>query len=119
MEPTTIILLLALLFGGVEHIQKEAAQDQVVELETQLQEAHQTIQTVKEVNETNASTIDQITAANSQCVEILEETKQRQAGYIEANRISQVRIETLENIVDSFEWSAQPIPLELIDQLKD
>ncbi len=119
MDPASIVIIVLLLFGGVEHIQKEAAQDKVVELETQLQEAHEAIETVKEVNESNASTINQITAANIQCVEILEETKKRQAGYVEVNRFNKVRIETLENIVNSFEWSAQSIPLELVEQLKD
>ena len=119
MEPIEWILALSLLFGGYEHFQKEAAQDQVAELEVKLDEANEVISTIKEVNETNADTIDQIANANNQCIAVLEETKQRQAGYSEANRLNQARIQALENLVDNFEWSDQPIPDLLLDQLKD
>lgn len=117
MEPTTIALILLLVFGGVEHVQKEKAHDKIEMLEASLQKAEENLQTTIEVNETNASTITEIDNARIKCVADLEETRAKQADFAALNEGNKFRIKELEKLVDSFEWSSVRIPAELLDQI--
>ena len=117
MEPTTVIIVLLLLFGGAEHLSKEKAQAEVLRLETSLQETNEELKTALGVNESNASTIVQINNANSQCVADLEETRRLQSYFAEINADSKATIEELESAVDSYDWSSERIPSGLLDKI--
>ena len=117
MEPTSIIIVLLLLFGGSEHLSKTKAKAEVERLETVLQETNQELQTAVEVNESNAGTIIQINNANSQCVADLAETRRLQAHFAEVNADGAATIEELESAVDSYDWSSVRIPSGLLDKI--
>jgi hypothetical protein len=117
MEPTTIIIIGLLLFGGVEHIQKEKAQDEIIELKAELSEAQENTQKAVEVNKTNADTIATIDNSRLQCLRDLKESKARQADYAAINEDRAVRIEELESLVDSYDWSSVRIPAELVREI--
>lgn len=117
MEPTTLVIIALLLFGGYEHIQNEKAEERIETLETQLQETKQNYETTKEVNENNASTIATIDNARLQCLFDLKESKARQADFERINQNSAIRIEKLEGIVSGYDWSSVRIPSGLVDKI--
>jgi hypothetical protein len=117
MEPTTIIIIGLLLFGGAEHLQKEKAQAEVIELEAELSEAIENTQKAVEVNKTNADTITTIDNSRLQCLRDLKETKARQADYAAINEDRAVRIEELESLVNGYDWSSVRIPDQLIREI--
>lgn len=117
MEPSTWVIIALLLFGGNEHLQKKAAKAEVTRLEASLHQAKENTKKAIEVNETNADTITTIDNSRLQCLRDLKESRVRQANYSRINQDSQVRLEELEGIIDSYDWSSVRIPDGLVDQI--
>ena len=115
MEPASWIIIILLVFGGHEHIQKKEARAEIIELKAELSEAHEETKEAVEVNDLNAITIREINQSNSQCFATLEKIELAKNRFAAANESSQTRIEELEILIDSYEWSDVRIPSELLD----
>lgn len=116
MEPISWLVVVLLIFGGHEHIQKKEARAEVEVLELKLSSAKYELEKTIGVNETNADTITAIDNSRIQCVELLKETRERQADFDEINSVSEVRIEELEKLLDSYDWASVRIPAGLLDE---
>lgn len=115
MGVTEIIIGVLLLFGGSEYLQNQKAEKEIAQLQAELQETKENYETVKGVNETNAATITTLDHQYHQCLRDLKETRIRQANYSRINQDSQLRLEELETLLKSYDWSSVRIPTGLLD----
>ena len=117
MGVSEIIIGFLLLFGGYQYLEAEKAEKEIAQLETQLQETQENYETVTEVNKNNATAITDVNDSRLQCLRDLKETRIRQANYSRINQDSQLRIEELESIVNSYNWSSVRIPAGLLGEI--
>lgn len=110
MEPIEWILVIALLWGGGEHLRAEHHKDNAIEYKENYELA------VK-ANESNIESLDELSAIHDKTLAVLQETKERQAAYERINADNQVRIEELEGVIATYDWSRERIPLEIVDLL--
>jgi len=103
-------LIVALLWGGGEHLRAEHHKDNAIEYKENYELA------VK-ANESNIEAINELSAIHDQTLAILKETKDRQLAYERINRDNEVRIEELEGVIATYDWSRERIPLEIVDLL--
>lgn len=111
-----IVLVVLLAFGGTQYVQKNSAEKEAERLETQLQEAQEDTKAAIKANESNVITITEIDNSLQQCLAVVEEYEVIKESFAVDNSSDQADLETLEVIVDDYDWSSDRIPSGLLDR---